>query len=146
MDGGLAPVRVGPQTIQRAVSDEYKYRPKAAHRQGRRDRVGLAELAAQYLVPISNGRLEEWTRRVIAGETTVEDYKAYLQKQATSLFPELADEIKSGDDGRRLPGPVPGDGGADVGDEPERGLVDWTRSGRRPCSRRTTRASAPRCR
>jgi hypothetical protein len=84
-------------TIQRAVSDEFKYNPKAAGTGKAAATVGdFKELAAQYLVPMSDGRLQDWTRRVLAGETSVDDYKAYVQKQAASLFPDLASEIQSG--------------------------------------------------
>jgi len=53
-------------------------------------------MASDYLIPISNKTLEQWTGNVLRGEATPADFQSYAQAQAKSLFPELAASIDKG--------------------------------------------------
>lgn len=56
----------------------------------------LRQYAFQMGVKINDGTLHGWLKGIIQGTRTVEDYKGWLQQQAISAFPTLAEQIKGG--------------------------------------------------
>jgi hypothetical protein len=57
---------------------------------------GLTEASKDYLIPISTPTLQSWTKQIIGGTQTEENFKAYLVTQAKSLFPYLANALDTG--------------------------------------------------
>lgn len=53
-------------------------------------------MSRDYLVPLSDKTLDQWTTNVLRGEATPEDFASYAKDQAKSLFPELAPAIDKG--------------------------------------------------
>lgn len=56
----------------------------------------LKEAAAQYMVPVSQQSLLQWTKQIQAGQMSVQDFNGYLKEQAKSLFPALSGAIDRG--------------------------------------------------
>lgn len=58
--------------------------------------AGLQQTAAQYLVPVSDKTLRQWSENVLTGKITPEDFTNYAREQAKSMFPGLSDAIDRG--------------------------------------------------
>lgn len=56
----------------------------------------LKELAAQYLVPVSQAALTKWVKDIQSGTIAQQDFVGYLKEQAKSLFPGMSVAIDSG--------------------------------------------------
>jgi hypothetical protein len=56
----------------------------------------LNQLAADYVVPLSEQALSMWEEKILKGEANQETFVAYLREQAKSLFPSLAPAIDRG--------------------------------------------------
>lgn len=56
----------------------------------------LKQQASDYLVPISDATLQEWTTRIQRGDVPAQSFREYLKEQAKSLFPGMAAAIDSG--------------------------------------------------
>lgn len=84
--------------LQAAVGAEFKYQGQNAKYQGAAGQTitGLQKLAGEYAVPISNSTMKNWTKLVLEGNNTVQDFQSYLQAQAESLYPTLAAPLKAG--------------------------------------------------
>lgn len=65
----------------------------------------LRQYAFQMGVKIDDGALHGWLKGILMGTRTVEDYKGWLQQQAISAFPALADQIKGGMTVRQIASP-----------------------------------------
>lgn len=56
----------------------------------------LRRLSQNYLVPISNATLEQWTQFVLKGEKKIEDFDAYVKQMAKNLYPQLSAALDAG--------------------------------------------------
>lgn len=56
----------------------------------------LNGLALDNGLKISNKTMERWLRQVVRGDSTMEEFKGYIQKQAAAMFPNWAKEIEAG--------------------------------------------------
>lgn len=56
----------------------------------------LNQLAADYAVPLSDATLRQWEQNILTGMADENTFRAYLQEQAKSLFPGLANAIDRG--------------------------------------------------
>lgn len=56
----------------------------------------LRQFAYQMGIKVSDGTIDGWLKGIVSGTKTIEDYKGYIQKQAISAFPTLAEDIKGG--------------------------------------------------
>lgn len=56
----------------------------------------LKAAASDYLVPLSDATLTQWTKNIIDGSVDATSFDAYLKEQAKSLFPGLSSAIDSG--------------------------------------------------
>jgi hypothetical protein len=56
----------------------------------------LRQYAYQMGIKIGDGTIDGWLKGILNGSKTIEDYKGYIQKQAISAFPTLAEDIKGG--------------------------------------------------
>lgn len=56
----------------------------------------LRKIAADNLVPVSNGTLMAWAQQIAQGANTPQAFQAYVQQTAVSLYPTLAKQIQSG--------------------------------------------------
>lgn len=56
----------------------------------------MRKAAADYLVPVSDKTLAQWTQRVLSGDATADDFTEYAKGQAKSMFPSMAAEIDKG--------------------------------------------------
>lgn len=52
--------------------------------------------AADWLVPLSEATLQQWTRQIVSGDVPAEAFTSYLKDQAKSLIPQWADAIDKG--------------------------------------------------
>jgi len=85
------------QQVTNAIAAEFDYKPANAYGGVAGQTVdSFRQMAAAYLVPLSNQSLDKWTQNVLRGEATPEDFEAYAKSQAKSLFPELSDSIDRG--------------------------------------------------
>lgn len=58
--------------------------------------ASLKQAAKDWLVPLDGATLGKWTEQVMRGEADLEFFNTYLQGQAASMFPQLADPISRG--------------------------------------------------
>lgn len=56
----------------------------------------MRKAAADYLVPVSDKTLAQWTQRVLSGDATADDFTEYAKQQAKSMFPSMTAEIDKG--------------------------------------------------
>ena len=56
----------------------------------------LQQYAYQMGIKLDTSAVNGWLKGILNGTRTVEDYKGYIQKQAISAFPTLAEDIKGG--------------------------------------------------
>ena len=57
---------------------------------------GLKQQAAQYLVPLSDATLQQWTQQIMAGTQTDDTFTSYLRDQAKAMRPWMAKQIDAG--------------------------------------------------
>lgn len=59
-------------------------------------RDNLSGVADQYFVPVSERTLFDWSKQIVEGTATEQDYLAYVRDIATSRFPHLKPYIERG--------------------------------------------------
>jgi hypothetical protein len=83
--------------LERSLSHEFNYNPDKAYKGTAGTTIQkLRSMSSQYLVPITDGQMQHWTRQVLAGSTTADDFSGYLADQAKTLFPWMAKAIDAG--------------------------------------------------
>lgn len=84
--------------LQAAIGAEFKYQGAKAAYEGAAGKTvdALQQLSSQYLVPISRSTMQQWSKQVLEGTSTTDDFQSYLQSQAESLYPTLTSALKSG--------------------------------------------------
>lgn len=86
-----------PLQLQNAVGSEFHYTPGA-----QKGTIGKAEdtikqIAASYLVPLSDSTLADWERQIAQGTAAdPEVFRQYIVDQAKGLFPTLAKQLDAG--------------------------------------------------
>lgn len=83
------------QQLRDAVTADFDYKGGEGGLAGQSARQ-IKELAAQYLVPISDAALDRWTEQIVTGAADEESFRAYLTEQAKSLFPGMAAALDKG--------------------------------------------------
>jgi hypothetical protein len=79
------------------LGDAYHYDPDKAAKGVAGDMTAqMKKISSDYLVPISDETLQSWSRNAISGRSTADDFRAYAEKQARSMFPSLNDELDRG--------------------------------------------------
>lgn len=73
--------------------------------QAGQDEESLQKLSSDFGVTMGSGTLKNWVQRIARGDTTVQDYEATVRKQAESVFPGYADQIRSGMTARDIADP-----------------------------------------
>lgn len=58
--------------------------------------VDIRGLAKQYMIDLPDSTIDNMTRRVFAGELDANAVQNYVQQQAMSRYPQLAEQIKTG--------------------------------------------------
>jgi len=82
---------------QNALSAEFKYTPGAGYQGLAGTSVEqLKQMRKQYMVPLSEQTIGDWTRQVLSGAATPKDFETYLKAQAKTLYPQMAAAIESG--------------------------------------------------
>jgi hypothetical protein len=81
--------------IRASVTAEFDYVGGESGLAGQSSRQ-IREMAAQYLVPVSDQMLEKWTEQIVAGTADLEGFNGYLVEQAKSLFPGMASALDKG--------------------------------------------------
>lgn len=56
----------------------------------------LRQWSEQYLVPVSNKTLENWTRGILRGDQQLEDWRAWFVNRAAQLYGGVADDLRAG--------------------------------------------------
>lgn len=56
----------------------------------------LKQIASDWHVPVADATLDKWTGDIISGRMSVNDFTAYAQQQAKSLFPGMSASIDRG--------------------------------------------------
>lgn len=84
--------------LQRAVGAEFKFHGRNAAYTGAAGQTvdTLQQMSQQYLVPISHDTMQKWSKNILEGNNTADDFKSYLQSQAESLYPTLSHALKQG--------------------------------------------------
>lgn len=84
--------------IQDAVNSHFQFTGRSMWGQAGAVSQKLQDMAGQYLVPLSDGVLGDWTRRAIetGGDTQIQAFEGYLKDQAKSLFPAMQAAIDQG--------------------------------------------------
>jgi hypothetical protein len=84
------------QQTRRKLARRWNYVPGESTGLAATTIAQLRDVAGDYLLPLSNHTIERWTRNVLDTDRSVEDFQAYAQEQAKSLFPHLAKSIDAG--------------------------------------------------
>lgn len=79
--------------LTKAVGHEYHYNPTMAQKGIAKQ---LRDTAKLYGVPMTDGGLDDWGRRVGAGDASADDFKSTMINQAKSLFPTLSADLDRG--------------------------------------------------
>ena len=79
----------------------------------------MQALAADFGVPLAPRAAASWMQNVLNGQASYDDYKAYLQEQATSRYPWMAEQIQRGQTVRQLWEPYAQIAGRVLGVPPE---------------------------
>ena len=84
--------------IQQAVGAEFHYNPNARYTGTAGSTVSkFKQMAGDYLVPLANHTLAQWTRQILEGKKgSADDFQSYLADQAKTLFPWMAKAIDKG--------------------------------------------------
>lgn len=83
--------------IQLAIAAEMKYDPASAARGGIGQMVNkIKTLGADWLVPMTTKQAWQWSRRLVAGASTMDAVEAQMTAVAKSRFPHLAKLIEQG--------------------------------------------------
>lgn len=83
--------------LRNAIASEFHYSPQQQANQPSSIVQDVKTQARQYLVPLSDGTIDDWSRQIMAGEQTPENFRAYLIGQASSMFPGLRAALEKGD-------------------------------------------------
>lgn len=70
--------------------------PASAARRLNESRTEIRNLANQYLMPLSNEGLDQWTRQVVTGDITPDDFRSYLVDQAKGKWGAIAGALDRG--------------------------------------------------
>lgn len=81
--------------IRRSITAEFDYQGGESGVAGQSARQ-VRNRAAEFLVPISDQAMEQWTEKMVRGEVDMEGFDAYLIEQAKSLFPGMAGALDRG--------------------------------------------------
>lgn len=82
------------EQTQQALGHQFHYNPLSRQQAPVVDQI--KQLAAQYLVPISDAHMQQWGSQLIGGQIDANNLEGYLKAQAKSLFPSLSAAIDSG--------------------------------------------------
>ena len=86
-----------PMQIQQAVGAEFHYNPNAKYTGTAGKTIQqFKQMAGEYLTPLDNHTLAQWTRQALEGKVNPDDFTGYLAKQAQTLFPWMAKAIDKG--------------------------------------------------
>jgi hypothetical protein len=83
------------QQTRDAVTADFDYQGGEGGQAGQSARQ-VREMAAQYLVPISDQTLDMWVEQMVRGTADEEAFRAYLVEQAKSLFPGMSPALDRG--------------------------------------------------
>lgn len=56
----------------------------------------LKATASDYVLTFSDSAIDQWTKQIMSGQATEEEFQMYAQEQAKSMFPSLAAAIDAG--------------------------------------------------
>lgn len=83
--------------VQQAISAEYRYKPNQTPMGSAGSVIDtMNQLSAAYVVPISDQAKQDWTKKVLSGEATADQYAEVMKRYAKSMFPELSPQIDAG--------------------------------------------------
>jgi hypothetical protein len=75
------------QQIANALAAEFDYKGDQTYGGIAGETINdLRQMAAAYVVPIGDKRIDQWTTNVLRGEATPEDFESFLKEQAKSLW------------------------------------------------------------
>lgn len=89
-------VGLTPAELNKAVDNEFHYRPGGVTGQAATELQTLREKARAYGVPVSDDTLGSWVEQIVKGTATEDTFDSYIREQAKSLFPSLAGAIDAG--------------------------------------------------
>lgn len=90
--GGWDASRLTDELLRTGVAGGDPNHPGALQTQS----SGLKAMADSYLVPLSDQTLADWSKRIVAGQSTSEDFTTYLKDQAKILRPWMSKQIDAG--------------------------------------------------
>lgn len=80
------------QQVMAAISNEGVF----AEGKSNPVKARLQQTASDYVLNFSGQAIDTWTKQIMAGEATEEEFKLYAQEQAASMYPTLAAALASG--------------------------------------------------
>jgi len=80
-------------TVQAVIGSEYRFDPSKPTAQTQ----NVKKLASEYLVKLGDEATGYWTKQLLTGQKTEDEYKQYLVQQAKSMFPQLAGPLDRGE-------------------------------------------------
>lgn len=83
----------GEGEMQAILGSEYRFDPSKPTAMT----SNLRTLAHDYMVPMGDTALGVWTKQILAGEKSEEEFKQYLTQTATSMFPTYAAGLARGE-------------------------------------------------
>jgi hypothetical protein len=92
-----ASVRLGwnESQIRESVTAGFQFTEGVGGQAGQSAREAR-QLAAEFLVPISDQALSDWVTQMVQGQTDMEGFRGYLVEQAKSLFPGMSEALDRG--------------------------------------------------
>lgn len=96
------------EQVQEALAARFEFAPQNTGR-GATTAGGLKALAAQYAVSLGDDTVEQWTRQILGGTRTDEDFRVYLVNQAKGRYANnaaLAAALDAGQTVRQLADPL----------------------------------------
>lgn len=110
--------------LQNALASEFHY--AAGQQQGQlgQAEVQLRQMAADYLVPLSDQTLAAWEGQIANGTATPDTFKQYMVAQAKGMFPALGPQIDAGLTVQQLADPYRQQAAKDLGISPD--AIDFT--------------------
>lgn len=111
------------QQVTDGISAHLQYQNNMAGQAGLTQQT-LKQMAQDYLIPVGDATLRQWTLDVLSGKQQIDSFKTFLSQQASTLFPALAPMIAKGSTVKDLVDPYKQLASSTL--EMNSATIDWT--------------------
>lgn len=85
------------QEVANTISTHFAYNPDQAYTGKSGSAIdAIKQMAADYYVPVTDAQMQKWVQQVDAGTLDPNSLSDYFKQQATSLFPNLKQQLDAG--------------------------------------------------